>query len=385
MSFFSGLPFFLCLTAVLIPAVILGILEKPLRWYGLAASLLFIGLIFGEDPLQLFYLTAFYLLELILLKGYLYIRKQYGRKEGWYYGALLLSLLPLLLSKCGEISSFSFFSFLGISYLTFKSLQMVIEIYDGVITDFSALEFTGFLLFFPTLSSGPIDRSRRFHEDWVKTWSRQEYLDLCGTGIWKLLLGLVYKIVLAAGFYQLVDFFDGSSAWWAVPGYAYAYGFYMFFDFAGYSLMAVGVSYMLGIMTPDNFRAPFISKDIKEFWDRWHISLSHWFRDFLFSRFIMKCSRKKWFGNRLQRACAGFLVNMTVMGMWHGLTPSYLIYGIYHGLLLAATEWFQKKSKFYKKYKHTRWYQAASWFVTLQFVMFGFLIFSGKFWSLITG
>ena len=121
MSFFSGLPFFLCLTAVLIPAVILGILEKPLRWYGLASSLLFIGLIFGEDPLQLFYLTAFYLLELILLKGYLYIRKQYGRKEGWYYGALLLSLLPLLLSKCGEVSSFSFFSFLGISYLTFKS------------------------------------------------------------------------------------------------------------------------------------------------------------------------------------------------------------------------------------------------------------------------
>ena len=99
----------------------------------------------------------------------------------------------------------------------------------------------------------------------------------------------------------------------------------------------------------------------------------------------MKCSRKKWFKTRLQRACAGFLVNMTVMGMWHGLTPSYLIYGIYHGLLLAAAEGFQKKSKFYKKYKNTRWYQVLSWFLTLQLVMFGFLIFSGKFWELICG
>ena len=70
-------------------------------------------------------------------------------------------------------------------------------------------------------------------------------------------------------------------------GYAYAYGLYMFFDFAGYSLMAVGVSQFLGIRTPANFDKPFLSKDIKDFWDRWHISLSHWFRDFLFSRFVM--------------------------------------------------------------------------------------------------
>ena len=385
LSFFSGLPFFLCLTAVLALAFLLGILEKPLRWYSLAATLFFVAAIFWQTPIQFFYLVSFCALELILLKGYLSLRKLYGRRESCYCGALLVSLLPLLLSKCGEVSTVSFFSFLGVSYLTFKSLQMVIEIYDGVITEFSAVEFVGFLLFFPSLSSGPIDRSRRFHQDWSTTCSRSEYLQLCGDGLWKLLLGLVYKLVLASAFYRAVEFFGESSAWYAIPGYAYAYGFYMFFDFAGYSLMAVGASYFLGVRTPDNFRAPFISRDIKEFWDRWHITLSHWFRDFLFSRFIMKCSRKKWFKTRLQRACAGFLVNMTVMGMWHGLTPSYLIYGIYHGLLLAAAEGFQKKSKFYKKYKNTRWYQVLSWFLTLQLVMFGFLIFSGKFWELICG
>ena len=142
--------------------------------------------------------------------------------------------------------------------------------------------------------------------------------------------------------------------------------------------MAVGTSYILGVKAPDNFRLPFISKDIKEFWDRWHISLSHWFRDFIFSRFIMTAIRKKWFKTRLTGASIGFIINMLVMGAWHGLTVSYLLYGLYHGVLLALTEIYQKKARFYKKYKKKKWYQAVSCFVTFQLVMFGFYIFSGR-------
>lgn len=110
--------------------------------------------------------------------------------------------------------------------------------------------------------------------------------------------------------------------------------------------------------------------------------MSHWFRDFLFSRFIIKCTQKRWFSTRLSRASAGFLVNMTVMGMWHGLSVSYLLYGVYHGALLALTEIWQKKSKFYKTHKNHPVYRAVSWFVTMQLVMFGFLIFSGRFLEL---
>jgi len=93
----------------------------------------------------------------------------------------------------------------------------------------------------------------------------------------------------------------------------------------------------------------------------------------------MKCVKKKWFDSRLQRASAGFIVNMFIMGMWHGLTLSYLLYGLYHGVLLALTEIYQKKSKLYKKNKDKKGYQVLSWFITLQLVMFGFLIFSGRF------
>ena len=168
-----------------------------------------------------------------------------------------------------------------------------------------------------------------------------------------------------------------------IIAYAYAYCFYLFFDFAGYSLMAVGTSYILGIRTPDNFKYPFISVDIKDFWNRWHITLSYWFRDFVFSRFIMQSIKKKWFKKRLNGAAAGFIVNMLIMGLWHGLTSYYILYGLYHGVLLALTEFYQKKSKFFAKYKDKVPYKIVSWFVTINAVMFGFLIFSGKFNTII--
>ena len=91
----------------------------------------------------------------------------------------------------------------------------------------------------------------------------------------------------------------------------------------------------------------------------------------------MQSMRHKWFKDRLHTACAGFIVNMFVMGIWHGLTGYYILYGLYHGILLAANEIWQKKSKFYKKHKKEKWYQVLSWAVTMQLVMFGFLLFSG--------
>lgn len=197
-------------------------------------------------------------------------------------------------------------------------------------------------------------------------------------GIWKLLLGITYKFVLSVYFYQWMSLYAERYKAWYIILYAYCYGFYMFFDFAGYSLMAVGTSYLLGIKAPDNFNKPFISIDIKDFWNRWHITLSHWFRDFVFSRFMLQSIRNKWFKTKLTGASVGYIINMVIMGLWHGLTPYYILYGFYHGTLLALTEIYQKKSKFYKKYHTAMLYKVISWFVTLNAVMFGFLIFSGR-------
>ncbi len=130
----------------------------------------------------------------------------------------------------------------------------------------------------------------------------------------------------------------------------------MVFDFAGYSATAVGTSYLLGIKTPDNFNKPFLSVDIKDFWNRWHITLSTWFRDFIFTRFMLDSARKKRFSNRLTGASVGLVLNMLIMGVWHGLEGHYILYGLYHGILLAVVEVYQKKSKFYKKYRNNKCY-----------------------------
>lgn len=378
MSYYEGLLFFLSLTLILAVAVIIGYLEKPLRWYGFLVSVVYAAFVFGPDPSALIYLLLFYFWSMLLIMGYYRIRSKRGREERIYHAAVLLSLVPLVLCKVSPLFRGSIFAFTGVSYLTFRVVQIIIEVYDGVIKEISPVETTAFLVFFPSLSSGPIDRSRRFHQDWIKVPERSEYMELCGKGFWKLLLGAVYKMVIAAAAYKIMGYLDTGTAWYHYVGYAYAYGMYLFFDFAGYSLMAVGSAYILGVELPDNFNMPFISIDIREFWDRWHISLSHWFRDFIFTRFIMYSAKKKWFNTRLNRACVGFFINMGIMGIWHGISISYILYGIYHGALLAATEVYQKKSGFYKKNKNKTWYRWLSWIVTMQLVMFGFLLFSGK-------
>ncbi|HHX37257.1 MAG TPA: D-alanyl-lipoteichoic acid biosynthesis protein DltB, partial [Clostridiaceae bacterium] len=122
----------------------------------------------------------------------------------------------------------------------------------------------------------------------------------------------------------------------------------------------------------------FISKDMKDFWNRWHISLSHWLRDYLFTRFVFQSMKKKRFKSRQTTAALGFIFNMTVMGIWHGVTVYYILYGVYHGVLLALTDIYQKKSKFHKQHRNDKWYQVLSWFITLNLVMAGFLLFSGR-------
>lgn len=379
MSFYGDALFFIVLIVTLIPAIVLGVREKSIKNYGLFLTVLMISLIYKDTPKEFLYLGIFYLLEWILVKYYFILRKKQDKNKTIYKVCILLSLLPLVISKITGLVHLNIFSFLGISYVTFKIIQIIIETYDGLIEDMKFLDFSYFVLFFPALSSGPIDRSRRFLEDANHPLSKESYLDLVGLGLQKIVLGAFYKFVLSAILFKVVAFLTPHYSIGYLWLYAFVYGIYMFFDFAGYSAMAVGTSYMLGIKTPENFNLPFCSIDIKDFWNRWHITLSHWFRDFVFSRFIMDSMKKKRFKKRANAAFVGFIINMMVMGVWHGLTADYILYGLYHGLLLGFTEKYQKNSKFYKKNKNERWYKVSSWFVTMNLVMFGFLIFSGQF------
>ena len=373
MNYFEGNEFFLLLFVVLLIGFVVNFFEKRKDYYILALSLLFAGAIYGKSRAMIVYLLAFIVYQYFLV----FLAQRIEAK--WLKPLVFLSILPLVINKVFALTSLHLLAFIGISYMSFKTIQIMLEISDGLIKEkISAKDYLQFLLFFPTVSAGPIDRSRRFLKEINEVMPRKEYLELAGDGVYRIVLGLLYKIVLSTYVYQMLLALNNTGTVIYSIKYMYLYTLYLFFDFAGYSLMAVGSSNILGIQTPMNFNKPFLSVDIKDFWTRWHITLSTWLRDFVFSRVLMQVIRKKWFKNRLHNATYAYMVNMLVMGFWHGLSVSYIVYGFYHGVLMAGFEVYQKKSNFYKKNKNKDWYKLLSWFVTMNLVMIGFFIFSGE-------
>ena len=380
MSYFEGNEFFFFLILALVIGFIINYLGKKTEYYILALSLIFAIVIYGKNSLMLSYLIAFIIYQYILV-----MIAQRTQDAKHLKILVFLSVVPLIINKVFALTHWHLLAFIGISYMSFKTIQIMIEISDGLIKErISIIDYIQFLLFFPTVSSGPIDRSRRFMVDIKELMPRDEYLELAGVGVYRVVLGLLYKVVLSTySYHYLVTLPNFGSLDYSIK-YMYLYTLYLFFDFAGYSLMAVGSSNILGIKTPMNFNKPFLSIDIKDFWNRWHISLSTWLRDFVFSRIFMEATKKKRFKKRLTTAMYAYMVNMLLMGFWHGLTISYIIYGFYHGVLMAGFEYYQKKSKFYKTNKNKTWYKILSWFITINLIMVGLYIFSGEPYKIIT-
>jgi membrane protein involved in D-alanine export len=165
--------------------------------------------------------------------------------------------------------------FLGISYITFRALDIVFCLRDNVIAAPGTIDFLMFLFFFPTISAGPIDRYRRFASDWRRKRTRAEFLGDLDGAVHRLFRGFVYKFIVAALIKQhWLEPAARSGSFRALLSYMYAYSFYLFFDFAGYSAFAIALSYLFGVHTPENFRQPFLARNIRDFWNRWHITLS---------------------------------------------------------------------------------------------------------------
>lgn len=375
MTLFADPSFFVLLAVAVAGAAAIGLSGHTLRHYGLAVSVGFLACVFFKTPAQLAALLAF---VAVARAAVLFLARDPKDKRR-YLVAVASTLAPLVVYKVSAVFDQSIWGFVGISYVTFKATQVVIEVHDGLIArdELGLEDWLYFLLFFPQFSSGPIDRSRRFAADAHATPSRDEYAGMLARGILLLLAGAVYKVVVATWIHR---FYAPSATGDALQQLqtALLYGLYLFCDFQGYSLMAMGASYCLGIRCPRNFRAPFAAVDIIDFWNRWHITLSTWFRDFVFMRFTRWVMHRKLLHDRLQVAMCAFMVDMLVMGFWHGIAWCYIGYGIYHGVLLAVTQAMQKRWGFYKKHRRDRWFRACSWAVTQSLVFLGFAIFSGQ-------
>jgi len=226
---------------------------------------------------------------------------------------------------------------LGISFHTFQSMSYVVDVYRGeqkAVRD--PIDYALFICFFPQLVAGPIVRARNFFHDLFQ-WQPPTSEDV-SRGILLLALGLTKKMAFADQFAKVAnDYFKNVSAtpgWLAAWSGVLAFGMQIYFDFSGYTDMAIGMAKLLGFHFPVNFRRPYLSGSITEFWRRWHISLSTWLRDYLYIS-LGGNRRGRWMTYR------NLMLTMLLGGLWHGASWNFVIWGGYHGLLLSIERVFR--------------------------------------------
>ncbi|MBW3492992.1 MULTISPECIES: D-alanyl-lipoteichoic acid biosynthesis protein DltB [Bacillus] len=382
MTAYGSFYFFAIVGILLIPTIIAGLKGKMLRKYNAVLTLVMLVIIFSDKPKQAIMLAVFIIWQYALIKGYLILRKQ-NNSTFTFCIAVILSILPLILAKIAPfVPELHFIVFAGMSYVTFRAVQMVFEVRDNLIKELSFFNFWEFVLFFPAISSGPIDRYRRFQKDIQKPPSAEEYQKLLYTGINRIFQGFLYKFIIAhlITTYLVKAVFANQDTLLSNVIFMYATSMQLFFDFAGYSAFVIGISYMMGIKTPENFNKPFLSRNIKDFWNRWHMSLSFWFRDFIYMRFVFFATKKKLIKNRYTISYIGAFLNFFIMGIWHiqgSAVAQYVIYGLYHAALFILFDIFERKNKKHKFWPNNKFTHVLAIVITFHVVCFGFLIFSG--------
>lgn len=279
---------------------------------------------------------------------------------------------------------------IGISFFTFQAMSYVFDVALGRgEVQKNPLNVALYVALFPQLIAGPIVRYETVAEE-IRT--RKETLSDFAKGTRRFTVGLAKKMILSNSVGLLADqafgYGDASQlstalAWLGVLAYA----FQIYFDFSGYSDMAVGLGLMFGFHFDENFNYPYISRTVSEFWQRWHISLSTWFRDYLFypvSRKALPLSKKvkeRWgkAAGRLTPSVIALAVVWLSTGIWHGASWGYILWGVYYGVLLISALIFQPTSKkWVKKLKidtHAPWFIAFQILRTMTLVLLGYVLF----------
>jgi alginate O-acetyltransferase complex protein AlgI len=224
---------------------------------------------------------------------------------------------------------------LGLSYVTFQVIAYLVEVYNKVEeSEKDILSFSFYLLLFPKIPVGPITRYRQLREPIHNI--QVEPQDVAD-GIRRFIRGFAKKALIADTLAKVVTPIFNLTSPVIPPSIAWlviiSYSLQLYFDFSGYTDMAIGVGQMMGFRFVENFNFPYISKNIGDFWRRWHISLSSWFRDFVF--YPLERRRLKWIGQPVN-----ILIVFALTGLWHGLTRNFLIWGLIHGLALIFESTF---------------------------------------------
>lgn len=367
-----------------LPITLLGyylISRKQLQlWFLLLASLFFYCY---WSTTYVFLLLFTVVLDFYIARGIFRARTQSRRKN------LLLTSVICNLSILGFFKYFNFFAEsinglfslaghsgplpythlvlpIGISFYTFQSMSYVIDVYRKT-SDAHAnlLEFAGYVTLFPHQISGPLVRHNVIVPQLEKSSTYTFHAENFWRGIYFFVFGLSKKMLIADRIALVVDplvqsmgHLSNLEALLAMLGYTIQ----LYFDFSGYSDMAVGLGLMMNIDFPQNFNSPYKSKSITEFWQRWHISLSSWLRDYLYISLG---------GNRegAWKTYRNLFLTMVIGGLWHGANWTYVVWGGFHGMLLLVERLLKSLGLSLKKAS------GVSWFFTFIFVNIGWVFF----------
>ena len=254
---------------------------------------------------------------------------------------------------------------LGISFFTLTQVMYIVDTYQGLNAPNSLFDHATLVSLFCYVESGPLVRSRAIVPQLKKFTLSGNRLDLACRGVYLFALGLAKKVALADSFARIADVGFGSGQSFSTLEawiFALSYAFQLYFDFSGYSDMAVGCAWMLGIDIPQNFNAPYISKSITEFWKRWHISLSNFITDYLYTPILRSMGKAT-----ITTSVIAVLIAMSIAGLWHGPAWTFVIFGSLHGCALAINQIWRRR-----KMRLPAW---LGWLLTFVFADVSFVFF----------
>jgi alginate O-acetyltransferase complex protein AlgI len=284
-----------------------------------------------------------------------------------------------LLAGTGDLA------WLGFSYVAFRLIHTLRDRQNGILPDLTLREYITYVLFTPAYIAGPIDRAERFTGDLRKI---PQMVGLDGNrflaGGQRIVIGMFKKFIIADALAMGMSMTpvnalqaNSTAGLWVL---LYGYALRLFFDFSGYTDIAIGLGMLFGVQLPENFNRPYLTTNITKFWQSWHITLSNWARFYVFSPLSRSLLRREPRPSPTLVVFVSQLATMIVIGLWHGVSWNYFIWGVWHGLaLFVHKQWSDRTRKWYRGLNDKPWQRRAwtffSWFITFQYVVLGWVWF----------
>lgn len=281
-------------------------------------------------------------------------------------------------------------AWLGFSYVTFRIIHTLRDRQTNILPDLSLRAYLNYIIFAPALIAGPIDRAERFLGDYLALPAQRAYDPArWGLGLWRIGEGLFKKFVIADLLAQglsltpsLAEQTNSTAALWLL---LFGYGLRLYFDFGGYTDIAIGLGILFGIRLPENFDRPYTRTNITTFWQSWHITLSNWARFYIFTPLSRALLRRRRPGaspllTPTTIVLTSHLATMCVIGLWHGISWNFLIWGVWHAIgLFIHKQWSDRTRPWYRRLQARQWPRRAwaltTWALTILYVMLGWVWF----------